>query len=247
MYKLKIIDNRGEYLMKKLILTLLLSMFILSAKANAETFNLKVADDAKYVYQTTSIVNSPDLLSSIYANTAPTSTLLKFKISDDENLYMDLQSSKIVSVKLHIFRFHTENQPISEIFYLENDDWQEGNWLTSHVAEYPEIKKDNKVGTLPTVAANEDQQDWVSAELDINKFLEDTNGIYTLSLINTNYSQRPLGLNSIDQFIQKEIYSGVLTPYLEIETAPVPEPSSMILGLMGLGSLLGLKRKKISL
>jgi len=31
---------------------------------------------------------------------------------------------------------------------------------------------------------------------------------------------------------------------LSIDTAPVPEPSSMILGLMGLGSMLGLRRKK---
>jgi hypothetical protein len=34
------------------------------------------------------------------------------------------------------------------------------------------------------------------------------------------------------------------SPFLTIETAPTPEPSSMILGLMGLGSMLGLRRKK---
>ena len=43
---------------------------------------------------------------------------------------------------------------------------------------------------------------------------------------------------------QYQSMNGYYGPSLVFEVAPVPEPSSMVLGLMGLGSLLGIRRKK---
>jgi len=230
--------------MKKFFLTVLFSCLIFSAKANAETFKLVVSEDAKYLTGLQMISNNPDLLSSLYANKSPVMTMLKFKVSDNENLYMNLQNSEIVSVKLNIFRFRTENQPISNVMYLDSDNWEQGDWNTTHSAPFPETKKENLIGMLPEVAAGVSYQGWTFADLDIAKFLADTDGTYSLLLFNTNYQARFDGLDSIDQFLNKETYAGNFPSYLEIETAPVPEPSSMILGIMGLGSLFGLRRKK---
>lgn len=233
--------------MKKLFICLCLLLLASQSSANAASFKLTVAEDAKYSTSSHIIINRPDLVAGNFAEMPPVYTMLKFNTADNPALSQSIAASGISSVTLNIFRLRTENSPVSNVFYLKNDSWTQGDWNTSHEAEFPYYDSSTILGTLPLVPANTSQQGWVSANLNIDKFLADSDGIHSLLIANSNFSMYLQGKDSIDQFINKDQWDGICASYLTIETnsAPVPEPSTMVLGIIGLGGLLGIRRKKI--
>jgi hypothetical protein len=234
--------------MKKVVLAVFAALLLINNSAQAASFNLKVAEDAKYIYTSSNISNYPDLIAGNYAMHDPVVTLLKFNIVDNKELFYELQNSIISSVKLNIFRFNTENNPSSNVYYLNDDSWTEGAFSSYHEATAPVYNESSFVGNLsmPPISPTGSpiNQVWTEANLLTNLFNADKDGTFSLLIANSNYAPLEFGQDSIDQFLHRESFGGNFPSSLTIETTPTPEPSSMILGLMGLGSMLGFRKRK---
>lgn len=222
------------------IFTFLL-VFGFVSNANAATFTLSATEDADF-YSANNTINNDNTFFSRVNDSSFDNSLLKFNVSTNAALETALQNQIIVSVQLNIYNKYTNNDTDTKVFYLQDDSWIEGIYGTSHAASVPVFDSNKSLGDLITVSDGGNNRAWVSSNLNISPFLADlalNNKTFSLLLSNRAAS------NSYDTFFSKEQSGGSYTPYLIIGTAPAPtpEPSSMMLGIMGICGLFKLRKK----
>lgn len=204
----------------------LISLFLLSGQAQAATITktYDAIQDINLNLNSGKHVNSND---SIILSVGQTNDiLLKFNISD----LPDVDFSKVT---LNLFGGALSKKLKVNVSAF-NDNWSEkhfnGNLKEINLAEQNPIASDY-VGT------HVGWQDWDLTSYDFSSDIQDG---YLSLLLSTDYAKKALFTSSetrLDPHLTFE-YSESTPP------APNPEPSSMVLGVMGLASMLGFRRKK---
>jgi hypothetical protein len=196
------------------------------------TFN-PVADG---YYDGTNFNNNKWLISS-NSKTVDNLALLKFDISSKKNI---IKTSTITSVKLKVYINSLVNSPDLVARYVANDSWYEGKFDTSH--------KMSAVTMSSTKISDKQYTDSLGRYLlfDLTSLklteLKSVDNLISLALqdIQTECKNSKIYLDS------KEYCCGKYKPQLIISTkgpCPTPEPSSLILGLMSIGGMLGFRKK----
>lgn len=187
--------------------------------------------------------NTGDLLVQQFGPQNVSLSFLKFNISS-------LQNNDIDSVKLNLYGhgFGTVN-----VYHVANDAWVNQSvakpaseadmaFLSTNV-----IGLSNLVSPLASTSLdnNLSNKTYEFTFNNLSDFISDANGSgeFSLALIGNAQSYFTSGVFSPNEGAPSEAAS--LDVAAEpIPNNPAPEPSSMVLGIMGLGSMLGLRKKR---
>jgi len=239
--------------MKKLIISLFLMLLVTSSYAKAEPYIYTPTADIQNFRWLTPISSStysqdwntqylPIQGGTQYLNNG----LLKFNLSS-----IDFSKEKITEASLKLYLYSSGGTNTTSLFaYYDN------NWVSPAINKFAyagvrEINLDKPLGSL-TTSNFYNMQAPKEYNIILNKdFLtagiEKATELLTIALKDTTILDKTTNNNfAMNEFASSEyiVYGKSYSPMLTIYTAPVPEPSSMLLGLMGLGSLVGLKRKR---
>lgn len=213
-----------------LAIGLFLALFIFTRQASAASFSLTASEDGWVIGNT--LVNDDQLVAASFG--ISWKSLLKFDVASNTKLQSALKSGEITSVKLKLYQEDKQMLPDIKVYYSNDDSWHEGKLNGFPVTTNVSYDKNNIIGSI-----NGADYSWITSDLSITPFKTDSNQVYTIVLADSDWF-------SWARFASKD-KAGGYAPELIIEapSAPVPEPSSMILGLIGLaGSLSGFSRKK---
>jgi len=145
-----------------------------------------------------------------------------------------LKGHTVNSAKVKLFG---SGEGSASLYYVSNDAWVDENVSKAPVTQ---ANIDALIGThLGSVS--------FSPDYDLNYEFDFTSLIDLISNVNDsgdNYFS--VAIKADNKFDNAEFNSkeGLNGPVLDVELAPAPEPSSMVLGFLGLSSLLGIRRKK---
>jgi len=250
--------------MKKILLALFTAVLVLSGfnSASAAIVSAKLIDDDANLYNSpfNSVINHPS--EGEYGV-----TFLKFVLPE-------LNYDNILSTKLTTYANENVNDPETvRAYVIKNDNWDYNSydWKTNP-ANYLSLGLGQR-GQMVEQTSELSKIDWLFNFSELNEeqlaFLQNAGldgvisfvlepgepvlGMVDEDIFSKEYDSfdAPYGdeTTNDEQLIWDTYIEGTgsqYTPQLSFETSPtpVPEPSSMILGLMGLGSLFGFRRKK---
>lgn len=148
---------------------------------------------------------------------------LKFNLSSLKN------NTSINSASLQLFGQNLNLRDIISVYYVNNDNWndeQDISWEDKPV--------------LTSLIDTEKQLDkkihWLTWDLSSFNFTNDINdGFLSLALYAEEKTGETIFTSSED--------CQEIAPKLFIDSAPIPEPSSMLLGLMALAGALGFRKR----
>jgi len=253
----------------KLFVFALFLGLLISTQVQAASFTLNASEDADFYYdgypspfiQNGIVLHTQTGLDDYYRS-AKVDTLLKFDLTTNTALQNALLNETVQSAKLYIFNYLVYRNPDTEVFLAESGyTWTEGdepdpndpNDRPSHFVteSRPDFDLNNPIGDLNLAPGSSYNYtiDWVNTEVALD--LLNIDDVFTLVLSNLNDSTDK-NTRSYATFYSSEQQLGLsgeypYTPYLEIITqqgSPVPEPSSIVLGLLGLSGAMGLRRKR---
>jgi len=249
--------------LKSIIISLFLASLFLSNNANAATFTYTPTDDVYYTNYGFA-ANFVDNLGST-GNYIP---YLKFDTSD-----IDLSKQKATSAKLTMhFRQSRGVNEINNIglYFVNNDSWNEGTLYNgTEIGLIPQYGTPAfTAATRPAFSTSDflsngviynDRVEWELSADKLAQILSDEKLSLAVQMDAVTDSFSYFCFNSSELkgerisllYSNGQSYLETVTavqnsyaPQLIIETAPVPEPSSMVLGLMSIGSLFGFRRKR---
>lgn len=214
--------------MKKFIkiFTMLISVICLSVlftctKASAASFN--PTDDIQVMLRSVKVNDKYlETHGSIY---------LKFDISGLQG------TGSVTSATLELYAVN--NPSNVSVYYVNDDSWSETSGVTWDNKPDYDLSSDLIASQYPNAPSGRQTITWDLSGYDFSNDILD--GYLSLALDDGMYT------GSYSKFMSKDYYhycSNYQPPVLTITTCPAPEPSTMLLGLMGLGSVLGFRRKK---
>jgi len=205
-------------------LTAVVSVAAFAQAGNAATVANPTDDFTAYVpsgYDSSTALDSL-LVNKIFNNDILVS-FIKFDISA-------LKGQAISGAKISLFGSGAQGTSAS-IYYVANDAWVDQNVSKSSV-DLAALQ--GSLLAMQSITTTNNVNEFVFSDLnDLVANLSNPADNYFSVVVKANYS-----FNNAAFFSQESAFA----PKLEV--TPVPEPSSMLLGLMGLSSMLGLRRKK---
>ncbi len=174
---------------------------------------------------------------SFYPNEAI--SFLSFDLSG-----VNLTDQKISFAKLHVYGQGTGNV---DLLNIDQDNWVYGKEGTA------KTELETTMASLNSVIGSSNLSNPLDTKA-ISSLASYTFNIADLTDLKTDFNKGyySLALKSNNEcdftasFFSPEEYGVKTAAVLELGLAPVPEPSSLVLGLMGLGSLLGIRKNKKS-
>lgn len=193
-------------------------------QSDAATFIYSPPTDDAY-YDGNSLINSDPLLVARQSDNK--NVYLRFDISNPA-----LNKSTITSAKLRMYFVSNEQNPEILPDYVSNDNWTE---TSGPVPDF--------IDAALSIAGTVDAESWKTWNLNTALIPEFGNADNIISFALRNHDN---GVNKLETYYSKDYLNGLYAPQLIIEAspAPVPEPSSLILGFMSLGGLVGFRRKR---
>jgi len=187
-----------------------------------DDFSVNIGSKYKYNY----VTNSMPLYTSNIRSTENFITFLKFDISS-------LKGQIINNAELN---FYGEGHGSISFYYVADDSWVEEE------INKPKITQD----LIDSLTGNEIASGDLNLWPKLREFnLDDMSDL--ISNVNNpddNYFSIMIKADNKNDFAVFSSSEYRCSPCMVVDaTTPVPEPSSMILGFMGIGSLLGFKRK----
>jgi len=230
------------------LITALLLTFVFAPEVNAATLDINPSDDI-WVSSSHGLINYQDIavLSGAYdpysADKPPAYTYLKFNVSKLLDYRLERVSSAYLLLHSHFTYGRTDN---INAFYVQNDTWDED--IHFNYADRPVYSNENYLSTGYWDGVNSYGSGIMRWDLnvqDINEFFDINDNLISFALDNS--SETPLRFPYQVSYFSKDspgAFGMLFKPALVIETTPVPEPTSILLGFLGLGSALSLRRKK---
>lgn len=165
-------------------------------------------------------------------------SFLKFDISNLKDEY--LAGKQINASRFSIFG---SGEGTLNLYFVANDAWVDESQNKTKV----DPAFINSLLSSESISATVDSQN--DSDIIFN-FSPDFIGLLNSNLADSSDNYFSLALKADDKFILNSSEACLSKPQLEVAYAPdinegpVPEPSSMVLGIMGLGSMLGFRRRK---
>ncbi len=233
--------------MKKIIISLFLMLLFAGNNAQAATFT-PIADIQYFhtLYPVTNYsIESNNGYLQVYGGTQYIDYgFMKFDLSS-----IDFSKEKIASASLKLFMYSSNGTNTTSLLAYNDSSWVSPPENKAVYAGLKDISLATPLGSLTSSTFHNMQAPQVF-NVNLNTALL-TAGINASELLTIVLKDITV-LTPEHTYAANEFYSSDMTyqgtsfsPVLTINTAPVPEPSSMILGLMGLGSMLGFRRKSI--
>lgn len=231
--------------MKKILFILLfLSMTVFPLnRADAAQITINASESTNFTSQFNPNSISNVLVSSFITTTSGTNPrytypFIKFDLSQLQN-YPSVWIDKVVSAKVKmVFEPNAPNSGIYTnmgLYYINNDGW---NSNSHSLSSMPAIEDSNHLGSIPNASVYSDAS-WLFNTDTIAELNSKT--IYEI----LNSSDKTLSFTfKPDSSVYHTIAFKKSPVELIINTAtPVPEPTTMLLGLIGIAGALGLRRK----
>jgi len=233
--------------MKKLILSLLMGLLICFNQAQAASFSLTANDDAYFdVLPNKSVDNGINLIASKTYNSENYHRLGLLKFVATPEMMTIFENEPVVSMKLRMY-LKSSNTDSLKVFYNPDNSWNE------NMGTYPDLTYDNTkpIGNIDTSTTGftTTDIDYLSVfnMMDIYNPDSDT-ASFILDFNDTDFDKTNDYIFATFPSKESPYYDLQHAPTLLIETAaaPVPEPSSVLLGLLGLSGALGLRKARKS-
>jgi len=220
---------------KKIILlfvfSAVFSVMISSQSGFAATISLNPTED----FTMTKILNGGHKGQYNSSNSSLLGEINNFQISFLKFNIEDLKDKVVNSAKINLTGFGLGK---ISLYYVDNDNWV--NESPKKHLNYSEISGLLGAELVDSLEINGINQ---TNSFDFTDNLSDL--LTDLQTKGDNYFSVALIADSgIAQYYSSENHTSQDRPVFEVGYAPVPEPSAMVLGLIGLGSMLGFRRKK---
>jgi|GEM_PF-2585812 len=243
----------------KLLFLAIFTGAVISSGAQAASFDLPAYEDAYWTNFNFKgqIANGIEIGTAKYdAGNNFAYVLLNFRLYDNSSLYNSLANGDIEKMTLNLHNIQTYNDPDTRVYYFNDNTWLStlppagATYFadTESPLDLNTFNPDSNIALLDTGDSYNGRYGAVtrlvtSSELNLSFLNNVQNDVFSLIVADAK------GEYSSDAFFSKDYDTlGTYTPYLTIETsgasAPVPEPSSIILGLLGASGVLGLRRRK---
>lgn len=236
-------------MLKKLIL--IGALLIASAQSmQAATFSYKAVADL-YHYNGAFVTDSNNQYLQVASNYG--TSFIKFDFSQElSNQIIDLINEDIVSAELKLYLYYS-NKNNNVAAYLYNDNsWVEPGMNQTVYVSARTLNQSFMLGST-TTSAYSNMQNLLEVTINLNSSLISigTDNKISIAIADKTIVGTP-AYTPMTEFASREYSNsahsaGYYAPVLTITTAksvPTPEPSSMLLGLLGLGSIIGLKKSK---
>jgi hypothetical protein len=233
---------------KKLLLVV--ALLITSAQTmQAATFSYKAVADL-YHYKGSFV--SDTNYQYLHAASNYGTSFIKFDFSQElSNQMIDLINEDIVSAELKLYLFYS-NKNNNVAAYLYNDDsWAEPGMNKTVYTSARTLNQSFMLGSTTTSTYN-NMQDLLEVTINLNSNLISIGADNKISIaiadktIVGTPAYTPMNDFASREYFNSAHSAGYYAPVLTITTskpAPTPEPSSMILGLIGLSGIIGLKKR----
>jgi hypothetical protein len=233
--------------MKKLFFVLTAIFLLINQPVKAATFNYTPSGDMYYLQgeeygSNNNSAKNGDYLGVYKTAASSFETYLKFNLLKDiDNKVLDLTKEKISSVSLKIYLDKSNDKTVTSAYFVNDDSWIEPAYSTYLPMTKPVINTGEFLGDLNT---NSVDKGYKTIDLNANIFNNNLNEIKANNLISVGMVTTGTDYAQYLGFYSKEYNSGLYTPTLTINTTPVPEPSSLILGVMSIAGVAGIRKRK---
>lgn len=232
-------------------LLLIATLLIVSAQSmQAATFSYKSVADL-YHYNGAFVTDTN--YQYLHAASNYGTSFIKFDFTQEiAGKTIDLVNENITSAELKLYLYYSNGSNTVNTYLYDNDSWVEPAMNMTIFTSARSLDQSFMLGSTTTSVYN-NMQNLLEVTINLNSSLISigADNKISIAIADKTIVETPV-YTPISEFASKEYsnsahVAGYYSPVLTITTskpAPTPEPSTMFLSLLGLGSLIGLKKSK---